>query len=203
MSDAFTPDDERVGGDRQHLADRKRQRDLHIGARHEQAFLVRQRDLDLHGARGHVNRAGRPCYFATEILAWQFCLGNGHRLTHLDQLGLCLRHIDIDAQRIGLRKQEQGAAASRINQVTDVNVAAQDHARERCHHPLEAGEVAQAIHVGIGGGNVGTCLRFEAAPFIQLLLRYGILLPQGLPAVLGAARQTQAGGCLGPCRCAL
>ena len=52
--------------------------------------------------------------------------------------------------------------------------------------------LAQPLHVGVGGGEVGGRLRQAAAPLVELLLRDDVLLAQRLPALDRALRQREA-----------
>ena len=62
-------------------------------------------------------------------------------------------------------------------------------------HALEALELAQALDVGVGGGEVGVGLRDAAAPLVELLLRDGVAACAALPsapAVLRASARLAA-----------
>lgn len=95
-----------------------------------------------------------------------------------------------------MREQEQGtsATAAGVDEVTDIDVATGDHARERRHDALEALQLPQAFDVGVCGSQIGDCLRVAAALFLQLLLRNGVLLAQALLSFHGAAGEVQTGG---------
>ena len=167
---ALAPNHQRIGGNRESRARDQRQFDLHIGARQQHTFLVGQGDFYLHGARGRIDRAGSARHFAAKHLAAQFGLRHLDFLAHLDELGIGLRHADVDPQRVGLREQEQRTAAAGINQITDVDIAAQDHSRKWRHDALEAGQHAQAINVGVGCRQIGARLGVIAASLVELLL---------------------------------
>ena len=115
-------------------------------------------------------------------------------LPGLHELRVRLRHVDVDAQRVGLREHEQRAAgaAAGIDQVADVDVAPRDDAGERRDDALEALQLAQPLDVRVGGGEVGARLRVAAAPLVELLLRDRVLLAQRLPALDRALRERQA-----------
>ena len=105
-----------------------------------------------------------------------------------------LRHVDVNAQGVGLGEQEQRApgAAAGVNQVARINAAARDHAGKGRRNALEALELAQALDVGVGRREVGLGLRFTAAPLVELLLRHGIAFAQRLPAFHAAFGQRKA-----------
>jgi hypothetical protein len=165
---------------------------LHEGAGQQRAVLVGHGHLDLHGAAGGVDGAGGARHLAGEGAAAQFGLRHDGLLPGLDQVRIGLRHVDVHAQRVGLRQQEQRLVA--VDQVADVDVAAGDDAGERRHHALEVAQLLQALHVGVGAGQVGLGLREAAAALFQLLLRHGVALAQRLPALDRGLGQFQAGG---------
>ena len=181
---ALAAEQQRVGRDRERLARRQRQRDLHVGAGQQHAVAVGQRDLDLHRARRGVDRGRGARDLAAKRLAAQLGLRDDDLLAGLHELRVGLRHVDVDAQRIGLREHEQRAAgaAAGVDQVADVDVAPRDHAGERRDDALEAFELAQPLDVGVGRGEVRARLREAAAALVELLLRDRVLLAQRLPS---------------------
>jgi hypothetical protein len=139
-----------------------------------------------------VDRAGGAGDLALEALAAQLGLRHDDRLAGLDELRRRLRHVDVDPQRVGLRQQEQRAPGAGVDEVADVDVAPRDDAVERRDDALESFHLLQALHVGVGGGEVGLRLLRAAAALVELLLRDDVLLAQRLPARDRAARERQA-----------
>ena len=86
----------------------------------------------MHGAGQRVNRGTGAGQLAFKFLALQFGLPHDHGLTRLDLLGVGLRHVHKQTQRVGLRdhKESSGQATdcTGIDQIAGVYVAASDHA---------------------------------------------------------------------------
>ena len=135
-----------------------RQFDLHVGAGQQRVVVVGQVDFQLQRAGGGVDGAGGARHRALELLAGQFGLRDGDAVAGLDALGVSLRHVDVDAQRVDLGQAEQraaGAAVAGVDQVAHVDGAAGDDAGEGRDDALEFLGLLQAAHVGVGGGQVG------------------------------------------------
>ncbi len=192
---ALAAEQQRIGRHVERAARRQRQRDLHVGARQQRAVAVRQRrsrPASCASPRRSTPRCARPCPRSCWPRSSACVTTTGW--PGLDQLRIRLRHVDVDAQRVGLRQHEQ-----RGRLPPPASIRSPTSTLRRVMTPangattrLKPCELAQALHVGVGRGQVGARLREAAAPLVELLLRDDVLLAQRLPALDRALRQLEA-----------
>src|SRR5262249_10109645 len=106
----------------------------HVHPRTQPALGVLQVHLNAQRPHAGVQRPGRPLYLAGVLLLVQDSHADGRLHADLDQVGLRLRHVDVDPHRVDAGHDEGRLALdaphARLEEVAGVDVPAGDDARE-------------------------------------------------------------------------
>ncbi len=160
---------------------RQAERNLDVHSGQQSLVAVRDVDLEAHGARLRIDRAGRAADRRADIDTFRRTGFDGHGLCRLQQLrGDALRHVDEDAERVVLRhlvQRRRRARAACRDEIADVNVSFRDDAVERRDDLLELRERRVLLDVSPVEGDLGLSrLQVRDGAVVVSLLLCALLL---------------------------
>src|SRR5208283_762571 len=159
-AESFRAEEQRVHGNLQALRrDFYLKIDLRIAAGEQLRGFVGDVHFGEERSGGKIDGFGGAHDLALEFLTGELREYEIGADAGVDGSGISFGNVDVNADRIGLRQEEEllrGAAIACIDEHTNVGVAARDDAAKGSFHALEGFQLFEAANIGFGGLNDST-----------------------------------------------
>jgi hypothetical protein len=149
---------------------------LRVGAGQKLAVLVVDDELHEQRACGGIDSA--RCVVECRDICLARTVGEQHiglqaRL-HDRGIGLRYGHVQAQAVHVGYPEQRRARILACGDEPADVGVSRSDDSIEGCDHLLEPGQLAQPLHIRVGGLHLGIARIGRCDLLVSLLLRHGV-----------------------------